>query len=42
MGSSQQISVPLEPDGLLAVADPSSFRCEPRYEVEKSDLFREH
>jgi hypothetical protein len=37
---SSQVTVRLEPNGYLQVADPSSFKCDASYEVEKSDLFR--
>ncbi|MFC4173601.1 hypothetical protein ACFOYU_16310 [Microvirga sp. GCM10011540] len=38
-GAAEQISLALEPNGLLPRAIPSSFSCEPRYQHEATDLF---
>lgn len=40
-GTAEQVSLALEPHGLLTRALPSSFTCEPHYQHETADLFRE-
>ncbi|QRM31087.1 hypothetical protein [Microvirga sp. VF16] len=39
-GVAEQVSLVLEPHGLLTRAHPSSFSCEPRYQYEAVDLFQ--
>jgi hypothetical protein len=40
-GTTVSVRVVPEPDGYLKEADPSSLNCEPRFEIEKSDLLKE-
>ena len=39
-GVAEQVSLVLEPHGLLTRAHPSSFSCKPRYQYEAVDLFQ--
>jgi hypothetical protein len=39
-GATIAVSLGVNGDGYLSLADPQSFDCEPRYEVETSDLLR--
>jgi hypothetical protein len=40
-GAVVSVRVIPEPDGYLREADPNSFNCEPRFEVEGADLLKE-